>query len=75
MKLQDGTAYFHGGVANIQGTAKRIDKLYRINLKILKLKEMCWERLLNICGTRLTELNKLDLYKYGIPMEYVNRIH
>jgi len=65
--------YVFGGVNHIKNNT-RTNQVFKIWLKVPKLKEMAWEAVLSynksIKGSTHSELQKL-----GIPLEFANRVH
>jgi len=76
----EGTVYIHGGIKDTSNGESfrqdRINHLYSINLKIPKLKELCWTFLTDNFFNE-SKLSKEDLSEAGvtIPANFMNRIN
>ncbi len=71
---QGGEVFFHGGVKTIsQDKTCRINHLYKIVLKIPRLAELSWTKLL-VTYPRLVHVDKQKLFEIGVPNNYINRI-
>lgn len=68
-----GCMYLFGGVTSIE-RSQRTNKVFKIWLKIPKLKEICWEALLS-SSENVRKTTREALMEVGIPTEFVNRVH
>ena len=72
--LKNGQIYFHGGVKTMTNNKPtRINHLYTILVKIPKLTDICWTKLINNYPN-LLNLNKKTLQDIGLPINFINRI-
>ena len=71
----NGQIYFHGGVRMIsERNQKRINHLYTILLKVPKLTDICWTKLVTNYPKVLT-LQKKTLCDLGVPANFIKRIN
>ncbi|XP_021954639.1 kelch domain-containing protein 10 [Folsomia candida] len=68
-----GCMYMFGGVADMRLNT-RTNQVFKIWLKIPKLKEICWEAVLHY-NKKLRSMSHSELLKMGIPQEFVNLVH
>lgn len=69
-----GDVYFQGGVKTISHERTcRINHLYKITLKIPRLAEMSWTKLM-ATYPRLVLVDKQKLAEIGVPNSFIDRI-
>ncbi|CAF0839649.1 unnamed protein product [Brachionus calyciflorus] len=71
---QKGQVFIHGGVKSYHGTNTRINHLYTILLKLPKLSDICWNKLI-VNYPKLLYMNKNFLFNLGIPTEFIKKIN
>ncbi|CAL8111185.1 unnamed protein product [Orchesella dallaii] len=69
----EGCMYVFGGVTSIK-RGVRTNQVFKIWLKIPKLKEMCWDVLLRY-NKNLKTLKREALMDIGIPYDFAKRVH
>lgn len=70
----NGEVFFHGGVKTIsQDQTCRINHLYKIVLKIPRLADLSWYKLIS-SYPKLVFVDKQALFRIGVPTSYINRI-
>jgi hypothetical protein len=70
---KDGCMYVFGGVTHIKNNT-RTNQVFKIWLKVPKLKEIAWEALLHYNKT-IRSSSHSELTMAGIPPEFVSRVH
>lgn len=63
-----------GGVVQKNNTKERTSDIYVTWLCVPKLKEICWDAIVHY-NSKLDEYSHAELLSFGVPYEYVQRIH
>lgn len=71
---QSGQVWLHGGVTHKQNREDRVNDLFTIKLRIQRLSDICWEKLLD-SYPKLIDIDHTTLKSIGLPLNYIDRIN